>query len=179
MERILQLKISLKESSPPVWRRLLVPGSTTLSECHEILQTVMGWTNKHLHQFHHGQHLLTLSDEEGKAKQNGENLSLDTLLKRVDDAITYEYDFGDRWQHKISLEKILDPADYSDYPLPYCMEGEGACPPEDCGGIKGYRKLLAARITSGDAGQEGVSEWLGENWNAEIFDAALVNKSLR
>jgi hypothetical protein len=48
---IYQLKVTLKHSKPPIWRRIQVRADITLYKLHQILQIAMGWTNSHLHQF--------------------------------------------------------------------------------------------------------------------------------
>ncbi len=48
---VYQLKITLRDVRPPVWRRILVTDATTLHQLHWIVQAAMGWTNSHLHQF--------------------------------------------------------------------------------------------------------------------------------
>src|SRR5215211_7958932 len=106
---IFQLKITLQESKPAIWRRIQVRGSTTLSKLHQILQIVMGWTDSHLHQFivdgvYYGRpdpdtHNLDMKSER--------HVKLGQLVTAVKDQFTYEYDFGDSWQHAIVVEKIL------------------------------------------------------------------------
>src|SRR5438132_12940825 len=48
---IYQLKVTLKDSKPPIWRRILVRGDVSLAKLHQILQIAMGWDDSHLHQF--------------------------------------------------------------------------------------------------------------------------------
>src|SRR5574340_118233 len=48
---IYQLKITLKDSAPPIWRRVQVSGATALPVLHVVIQLAMGWQGEHLHQY--------------------------------------------------------------------------------------------------------------------------------
>jgi hypothetical protein len=135
--QIYQLKIVLKGIKPPVWRRVLVSGDSTISFLHEIVQLAMGWSNCHLHQF------LIRGKEYGVPYEGGvhfadrpEKIKLSDFQLRPQERFEYVYDFGDNWEHNISVEKTLpvDPA--QTYPV--CITGRGECPPEDSGGPWGY-----------------------------------------
>lgn len=47
-ETIYQIKVTLRDSEPPIWRQLLVSSQTTLAKLHSILPEAMGWE---LHMF--------------------------------------------------------------------------------------------------------------------------------
>ncbi|HEX8489271.1 MAG TPA: plasmid pRiA4b ORF-3 family protein, partial [Propionibacteriaceae bacterium] len=135
----LQLKVTLSGSKPPIWRRLVVPESTTLAQLHEVIQIALGWTDSHLHEFEVDGKLY------GPAGDWAETLSENVRVSRVvavGDRFTYVYDFGDDWRHTIHFEKRL-PAG-SGEGRPRCVAGRRAGPPEDCGGIYGYQELLDA-----------------------------------
>jgi Plasmid pRiA4b ORF-3-like protein len=114
--KIYQLKIVLQGSKPPIWRRIQVKSNITLDVLHEIIQTAMGWYNSHLHQFDvHGTfysspafHLEETEDES--------RIKLDRVLTRPQQKFSYEYDFGDGWDHQIVLEKILPVEPETKYP---------------------------------------------------------------
>lgn len=174
---IYQLKVTLQGSKPPIWRRLLVPSSITLSKLHDVLQIAMGWTDSHLHQFIAAGHFYGQPDPEFDVEVIDERtIRLDQLLKKPKDSITYEYDFGDSWEHKIALEKVLpfDP----ETTLPTCIEGTRACPPEDVGGIGGYAEFLQAIGDSSHPEHEQYVEWLGEAFDPEYFDVNTINELL-
>jgi hypothetical protein len=90
--------------------------------------------------------------------------------------IVYEYDFGDSWQHEIVLEKTLEPEPKVRYPR--CVEGERACPPEDCGGVWGYAEFLEAIGDPEHESQEEMLEWIGGEFDPEKFSVDKVNKEL-
>ncbi|GFO72155.1 hypothetical protein BJAS_P2146 [Bathymodiolus japonicus methanotrophic gill symbiont] len=107
-----QLKISLEGTKPPIWRRLLVNSDIKLDTFHLALQIAMGWTNSHLHQFiSQDQKFYGIKDAdfaiEGFEIQDKTTTRLSQLLKAEKDHIIYEYDFGDGWMHKITLEKNI------------------------------------------------------------------------
>ena len=144
--QIYQLKIVLKGIKPPVWRRVLVSGDSTISFLHEIVQLAMGWYNCHLHQF------LIRGKEYGVSYEGGvhfaddpDKIKLSDFQFRPQERFEYVYDFGDNWEHKISVEKILPADPAQTYPV--CIGGRGECPPEDSGGPWGY---MARRKGHGD-----------------------------
>ena len=138
-----QLKITLSDIRPPIWRRVVVSSATSLETLHLILQITMGWTNSHLHQFIIGKQRYGVPDPDFEDGMNDQAcIKLNQLLKKEKDRIIYEYDFGDGWQHTVTLEKILpfEPKAV----LPECIKGKRACPPEDVGGPWGYFDFLEA-----------------------------------
>ncbi len=180
--RIYQLKVALQGSRPPIWRRILVAGSTELGTLHIILQIVMGWTNSHLHQFVCKDKYYGVVDDEfgldfGPEMLDENSFVISRLLTREKDSLIYEYDFGDGWEHKIVVEKIT-PHDSDSGRLPRCIRGKRACPPEDCGGIWGYRQLIEIAGDPAHPEHEETLEWLGDDFDPEYFDIAEVNETL-
>jgi len=175
---IYQLKVTLNESHPPIWRRIQVP-DCTLGELHEVLQVVMGWGNSHLHQFIvNGKYFgeATHDDLDIEVEdEDGIRLS-DIYTGKNTPRIVYEYDFGDGWQHEIILEKILEPEPSVSYPC--CLEGARACPPEDVGGIWGYAEFLEAISDPNHADHDEMVEWVGGEFDPEKFSVDEVNKEL-
>lgn len=129
---IIQLKVRLLGISPMIWRRVLVPSSTTLRELHGLLQVAMGWEGIHLFLFdvravHYGSFELHAANPDVSLQQFG---------FRENERFSYVYDMGDHWEHEVRVEAISDAALKKSYPA--CIGGSGACPPEDCGGVHGY-----------------------------------------
>src|SRR5262249_5186188 len=91
-------------------------------------------------------------------------------------ALTYEYDFGDGWQHKVVLEKILTSA--PGIKLPICVGGARACPPEDCGGVGGYQDFLDAIRDPFHPEHDAMLEWIGGDFDHNWFEQAEVNDEL-
>lgn len=179
--KIYQLQIALQGFKPKIWRRILLPADTLLSDFHYILQTTMGWTNSHLHQFIHGKKYYAEKAEDDdmwdELDQNDyEGIQLDALLKSVNAHMTYEYDFGDGWMHDIQLEKILPWDDTTQ--LPVCLDGKMHCPAEDSGGVHGYTEYLKIRLNPKHEDYESVIEWLGEDFDPDYFNLDEINERL-
>src|SRR5688500_9663926 len=107
---VFQLKVTLKESKPPIWRRIQVRGSTTLPKLHAILQLVMGWTDSHLHEFRVGDIHYGVPDPDWEMDiKNERRVKVGAIVAAVKDRFIYDYDFGDSWEHAIVVEKVLAP----------------------------------------------------------------------
>ena len=174
-----QIKVSLDVIRPPVWRRIVVPGDTTLSKLHDILQVVMGWENYHLHQFtiagkRYGDAGQDEFGELGFLDERRHRLS--QLIPREGFRLSYEYDFGDGWQHTLVVEKIVPSEEGSRYPV--CLAGKRACPPEDVGGVWGYEEYLAALQDPEDPEHDEWLQWRGE-FDPEAFNLEKVNSELK
>jgi hypothetical protein len=173
---IYQIKVTLKYSKPPIWRRIQVPSDVTLADLHDILQAVMGWWDYHLHQFiieeryygvPHPGYVVDMIDENEVA-----------LNRIVDKGSTflYKYDFGDSWHHILEVEKVLEPEPGQRYPV--CVKGKRATPPEDVGGIPGYEQYQEAMADPDHPRHERYLEWRGE-FDPEAFDLEEINAALR
>ena len=173
---VYQLKVTLKNSKPPIWRRIQVNSDINLYRLHQNLQVMMGWTDSHLHQFIvHGEYYGT-PDPDFEAKDE-KRLKLNQEISEAGDKFVYEYDFGDSWEHVILVEKILQPEAGVNYPT--CLNGKRACPPEDCGGIWGYGDLLEAMQDPTHPEHKDMLEWLGGSFDPEVFDVDIVNQRLK
>ena len=175
---IYQLKITMQDSKPPIWRRIQVKSDTTLEKLHSIIQTVMGWYNSHLHQFIIDGIYYGLADPDFDFDiKNERGVKLESVVSQVKDSFIYEYDFGDSWEHKVLLEKITSFENGVNYPT--CLDGKRACPPEDCGGIWGYYDLLETLKDPSDPEYEETLEWIGEEFDPEFFDLDEINDELK
>jgi hypothetical protein len=177
-ESVYQLKVSLTESNPPIWRRIQVPSHITLYKLQRILQTVMGWKNAHLHQFTIAGTAYGQSHPEyGLEMKTERRARLDELITREGDRFIYEYDLDESWEHQLELEKILAPEAKIHYPR--CLDGERASPPEDCGGMRGYQELLEILDNPDDPEYAETVEWLGGEFDPDAFDLEGVNRQLK
>ena len=176
--KIYQIKISLSYLKPKIWRRLLIPADILLPDLHKVIQTAMGWTNSHLHQFIDNKKFYCLPFEDDEMPSiDYREIKLSRFLKKEKDRLIYEYDFGDGWQHEILLEKILPPD--KNFKFPVCLEGKRNCPPEDVGGFGGYENLLEILKNPADDEYESYIEWLGGEFDPEYFDINEVNELLK
>ena len=175
---IYQLKVTLEDSHPPIWRRIQVSGDTTLAKLHHIVQEVMGWTDSHLHQYIvNGIYIGVPDPDDWTRVENEKRFKLSQIVPGEKFKFVYEYDFGDDWLHDILVEKIMPPQPEAHYPV--CLKGKGACPPEDCGGIYGYYGLLEALQHPDHPEHDQMLEWVGGEFDPEAFDLDGINQALR
>ncbi|GFO96830.1 plasmid priA4b ORF-3 family protein [groundwater metagenome] len=175
-----QFKITLKGIKPPVWRRIQVPETYTFWDLHVAIQDVMGWLDYHLHEFEimdpsTGSKVnIGLPDDEfGRKVLVGWNQKIADYFSMENPRADYVYDFGDNWEHKIKLEKILPREKNVDYPV--CIKGKRACPPEDVGGIWGYEDFLEIIKNPDHEEYEEMLEWAGGEFDPEHFDCGEVS----
>ncbi|MHB8573924.1 MAG: plasmid pRiA4b ORF-3 family protein [Dehalococcoidia bacterium] len=174
---IYQLKVTLRNTRPPIWRRLQVRGNIRLSTLHVILQIAMGWTDSHLHQFIIDGLYYGEPDPDFEPRvMNEQRVRLSDVAPDRGKTFRYEYDFGDSWEHAVLVEAILDPVPRQRYPV--CIDGKRACPPEDVGGVWGYAEFLAAIADPQHAEHEEMLEWSGGDFDPTAFDLAAVNQRL-
>lgn len=175
--QVYQLKVTLCNARPPIWRRIQVPSDITLGKLHRILQAAMGWTDSHLHRFEVKGVSFGAPDPELEFESE-RRAKLNEVAPAEGSKFRYEYDFGDSWLHDIVVEKVL-PAD-PNVRYPVCIKGKRACPPEDCGGVWGYEELLETLRDPNHPDHEEMKEWLGdEEFDPEAFDPEEVNRELR
>jgi hypothetical protein len=175
---VYQIKVTLKGSKPPIWRRMQVTSETTLAQLHRILQRVMGWEGYHLYRFVVGG--MEYGDPRMLEEMEGEDArraTLASLAQGEKAKFLYEYDFGDSWEHELLIEKVL-PCEAGKYYL-VCLTGKRACPPEDCGGIWGYTSFLDALQDPQHPEHEEMLEWVGGEFDPEAFDLDEVNRELQ
>ncbi len=144
----------------------------------------MGWTSSHLHQFTFGETVYSdpgfdLDEFEDDPKIFDERqATLQKIGTKLKSVLVYEYDFGDSWDHFITVEKIL-PTDPAVAPCAECLDGARACPPENCGGVCGCADLLKIPCDPGHEEHEPMLGWLGCPFDPEVFNRDSINKHLR
>ena len=181
---IYEIRVALAGTKPPVWRLLQVPGSAKLGWLHAVLQVAVGWTNSHLHEFRVNGTLYSdtschFAEFEGDPMIHDEwTATLQRVASQPADVLVYEYDLGDSWNHKVTVERILPP-DRALARHATCLDGARACPPEDCGGGSGYTELLRILRNRNHPEHKSMKEWLGRPLDSEAFDRAKTNTWLR
>jgi hypothetical protein len=177
--QVMRLRVDIKGSKPPIWRRLEVPSDLTLAQLHDVLQTSFGWAHSHLHVFETGLGQFGRPDRELGFTSDA-RVTLDQVITRAGDKITYTYDFGDDWIHVIKLEQVSPREPGIAYPR--CTGGRRAGPPEDCGGTWGYEWLLEVLAHPDHEEHEERLEWLGlehaGEFDPEAFDPDQISKAL-
>ncbi len=176
---IYQIKVTLDDSKPPIWRRILVRSDITLGQLHDIIQAVMGWSGYHLHQFIVGETYYgePHPDYDGFLEMHDESrIQLNQIVTGEKFKFVYEYDFGDSWEHILLVEKVLPPEPDTHYPV--CIKGRRACPPEDVGGIWGYYGFLEAIRDPDHPDHEELLEWVDDDFDPAAFDLDEINEAL-
>jgi hypothetical protein len=181
---MLQIEVTLYRVRPEIRRRLLVPANARLDWLHAVLQVAMGWNNSHLHRFNVNGRLYS-NTQHHFAEYEDDPVILEEADFKLGDVVygegalfSYEYDFGDDWQHQVVVERVLPP----DSGVPraaLCTDGQRACPPEDCGGSWGYEELLSALRNRRHPEHARMRQWVGREFDAEAFDIAYTNLWLR
>lgn len=176
-QTVFQLRIALEEVTPTIWRRLLVPGGIRMAKLHDIFQAAMGWTNSHLHAFTIGDDRYGMQfDEHPEGEINERDV---TVIRAIGphERFVYEYDFGDSWDHEVVVEGRTSLR----YGLKHavCLDGEHACPPEDCGGVYGYVQLLIALADPTHEDHDELLEWIGGTFDPTAFDLVATNVALQ
>jgi Plasmid pRiA4b ORF-3-like protein len=174
---VVQLRISLKEVRPVVWRRLLVPGNIRLSRLHDVFQAAMGWTNSHLHSFRIGDALYGTQFDDYPPDEPDEKSI--TVVGALGDQrrFRYEYDFGDSWEHEVVVEAITKAT--RGLKSAVCVDGQNACPPEDCGGVGGYAMMLEALADPSHEEHDEYLTWVGGAFDPAAFELAEINIALQ
>lgn len=182
---MLQFKIQLKQlDNPTVWRRVIVPAQFTFYQFHKVIQAAFGWENCHLYQFSpKGYGSEPIIGEQGENHDeevlDSQKIKLSKIFTVPNQKFVYIYDFGDDWMHVITLEKINKDASI----VADCIDGKGACPPEDCGGFYGYIDLKRILSNRKDPEHEEMKELLGleedEIWDANAFDVKQASEAVR
>lgn len=190
---LLTLTIELRGSRPRIWRRLSLPGDLMLDAVHTLFQAAMGWTDSHLHRFQPGDgqgyndpSFVTEFDmDEGEEGTREEGVRLDQVLRVPGNRLTYLYDFGDGWEHRVTLESVapLTPENRE----PRCLGGAKACPPEDVGGIGGHHEIAAWLRAGAPADAvpapfedaEHAHGWLPVGYDPDVFDAQEATNAMR
>lgn len=173
-----QFKVTLTESEPEIWRRIVVPAAYTFWDLHVAIQDSMGWLDYHLHVFRVRNPDMGKTDQIGIPDDDpfegdepflpGWEIPMAQYLKQTGDRADYEYDFGDGWEHDIVLEKISARVPRTKYPI--CIDGARACPPEDCGGIPGYEEMLNVLLDPNHEEYSSTLEWVGGGFDPSAFD---------
>lgn len=176
--QIYQIKVTLKRTKPPIWRRIQVRSNITLERLHLVLQRTMGWYNCHLHQYIiRGTYYGQPDPDFSRPIIHERKTKLDQVVLAAKTKIGYQYDFGDSWDHELLVEKILPPDPATHYPL--CLGGKFACPPEDSGGTWGYYEKLAIMKDPKHPDHADIVAWMGKNFDPEAFDVKWANEALR
>lgn len=176
---VYQVKVGLRDTKPPIWRRLEVPADISLARLHTVIQVAFGWDNSHMHVFETPYGSFGVTDAELGHRAEAP-VTLEQVAPARNSRLRYTYDFGDDWKHDVVVEKVLDRGETA-VPL-RCTGGRRAAPPDDCGGVWGYAELMEILSDPDHPEHEDRLEWLGLDDAAEFdpnrFDADAATRAL-
>jgi hypothetical protein len=165
-----RLRVVLCDVEPALARLIDVPATATLPELHDLLQAAIGWTNSHLHQFVTPEATYGMDIPGADVWPEDQRDETAARLSDLGDRFEYLYDLGDGWTHDV---EVLGPGGAT----PGCLDGEGACPPEDCGGPGGYAELLDTLANPTDPDHAQMRSWVGDRLRP--FDVAANDQLVR
>jgi hypothetical protein len=175
---VYQVKVVLRDSKPPIWRRVQLRGETALDTFHKILQTLMGWTDSYPHLFIIDRTFYGKPDLESPFEVKDEkDFTLNSLFAGRKKRFAYEYDFEDCWQHELLIEEVITPKERLKYPV--CLGGKRAYPPEDCGGIWEYTDILEAIEDPKHPEYYNMLRWVENGLDPDSFNLEEINLRLR
>jgi hypothetical protein len=178
---LIDLTVTLQETDPAIWRRLLAPEDATLEDLHEAIQSVTGWWDYHLHEFAVGERLFGRPDyddeiwdlDSGPSLESAWGITLGEIFREGHRLFEYRYDFGDGWRWSVSINRIHR-AEEGETRF-RCVDGARAAPLEDVGGISGYETLCEALADPRHEEHEEYVRWAPDGWNPEAFSVAGVD----
>jgi hypothetical protein len=179
-----QFLIVLTGIDPLVWRRVQVPAAYSFWDLHVAIQDAMGWLDYHLHEFRvvdaDRQRVVSIGiptddDAEDHPVLAGWDVPLSQFFEGRGSHgphASYAYDFGDDWEHVLVHEGLESAEPTQAYPR--CVSGARRCPPEDCGGVRGYTEFLQAISDPDHPEHASMLRWSGGAYDPDIFDPEAV-----
>jgi hypothetical protein len=167
INEIATVRIELRETDPLIWREVEVSTSITLKVLHDVIQAVMGWFDYHLWEFTIG--------KQRYSKKEAAKVRLRDVLKSRKTTIDYLYDFGDSWEHRLTVTSVRAGDPEASYPR--YVRGEKNAPPEDCGGLPGFYEMLEALADPDHPNHADATEW-ADDYDPEVIDELPIKSAL-
>lgn len=172
------VRIELRDTDPLIWREVEVPTSITLKVLDDVIQAVMGWFDYHLWEFTIDKQSYGLPMDEDwgtEPRKEAAKARLRDVLKPRKTTINYLYDFGDSWEHRLTVTGVRpgDPATL----YPRYIGGEKNAPPEDCGGIPGFYDMLDALVDPDHPDHADATEW-ADDYDPDAVDELPIKYAL-
>ena len=172
-----RIHIQLEHCEPPIWRRIRVPSELPLPQFARVIESAMGWESYHLHQFDvDGVAFGIVGDDFTDHIIDETAVVVRQILPREGAELRFDYDFGDDWHHLIRTEHITERNEHA--PRVELLDGARSCPPEDVGGIWGYKNLLDVLDDPTHEEHKAMRAWAGKAFDPEHFDPAKVQRAL-
>jgi hypothetical protein len=183
------LRIELQKVKPLVWRRVLVSSHWTLASLHHYLQWVMGWADRHMHEFRVGDGVVApewwiaevAQGSDTRQWRDERRVSVAALLAELGEHgdFQYHYDMGDGWCHRVVFDSLPPSPAFLKLPLPLCLAGENACPPEDVGGPWGYMEFVNILADPKHREHAERMRWIGGVFDPAGFDLNRINRDFK
>lgn len=178
MQKAVQLKITLDQTEPKVWRKIQILEGASLRTLHYAIQDVFGWKGYHSYMFKiDGEEYSDPDLDCGEGWLDDSKYKIGTVVEKHP-TFEFVYDFGDWWSHQINFEGLVD-ADM-DEKYPVCIGGKFSAPPEDCGGPHGYEEFKEAMNNKKHPRHEELSNWFNNTnprrrFSFEYIDIDTIN----
>ena len=174
---LLELKITLLNTKPLVYRTIQIENTRTFYELHIAIQIAFGWQNYHLHEFRVNDETIGTNEfEEEEDILEESNIALSKKIVFEKQKFLYTYDFGDNWEHKIEFVKFVEPKNTF---YPKCIRGNRNTPPEDCGGVWGFEEFKEIMGDRKHSEHKEMKKWYGGMYDEDFFSLALVNEDFK
>jgi Plasmid pRiA4b ORF-3-like protein len=173
---IATLRIEIKYIEPLIWRRVAVRTSMNLMALHKVIQATMGWLDYHLWEFAVDERKYGMPDPDRPHVKNGATTQLAAILASGRTEFDYVYDFGDNWEHRITVEQTGKAETGVKYPQ--FLGGERRCPPEDCGGPPGYFDFIENIARKPGKKAKEALDWYGGPYDPDDIDVEQINVTL-
>ncbi|MEO7252621.1 MAG: plasmid pRiA4b ORF-3 family protein [Casimicrobium sp.] len=184
-----QLRVELVDTVPLVWRVVVVPHDIRLDRLHEVIQLLFEWEDTHLHAFEKDNTIYEPPNPEAddifgafqtRRVEDERKFKLDAVLTAPRQTLVYNYDFGDDWEHKVKLIKLLPEETTKRKRIAVCVEGANTAPPEDCGGLGGFEQLKEIFADPTHPEHDEMMDWYGvEDFVATECDIEGINDDLK
>lgn len=177
-DEIATVRIELRDTDPLIWRQVEVPTSMTLKVLHDVVQAAMGWFDCHLWEFNIARQRYgpPMGQDWGtERRRDAAKVRLREVLRPRRTTIDYLYDFGDSWEHRLTVTNVRQGEPGILYPR--YVAGERNAPPEDCGGIPGFYEQLDILADPEHPDHAEVAEWF-EDYDPEAVDELVINTAL-
>ncbi|NTF91458.1 plasmid pRiA4b ORF-3 family protein [Agrobacterium rhizogenes] len=178
-DRIARLHVQLNGMEPAIWRKIEVPLNLSLKGLHDVIQATMLFEDYHLFEFEACGRRYDVPDPEDAYDRKtyaARNVRIAALIDRGVLTFTYTYDFGDNWQHAITIEAIEDANPFLEYPR--FLDGERRAPPEDVGGTSGFVDFLKAMAKPRHPQHREFMRWYGGRFDAADISIDVVQERI-
>ena len=178
----LKIELQPQEIKPVIWRRIDVDGRISLAKLHHFIQAAFAWSDSHLHEFELRGRTFAIPDPDDQSFDRTVEDERKSYLNRLvakGDVFLYRYDFGDNWEHTITVENISYDDDSDLKGGAYIIDGARACPPEDVGGFDGYHQFLETILVNPHLDEaKQMLDWAGGAFDPLHFDIRLANAAI-